>query len=626
MECLAGLGSPVFAAWAGPRLWTIARDRGFLTLGDWLEWRYGGAVRGVSSIIIWFISLSILAGQLLGASSILEVVAGLPRWAGALAAVVVVVIYFVAGGLLTSAWVNLVQLVVNRVGFLSAVRSRWRWSADGQRCQGAGLPVGYLLRGAGGSSLICRWREARVVHEKPGATGFNFGKRKASLRIGAGANAVGLIAFAIVPVTLGMVARVLHPALASPDQALPTLLAVDLPPLVGALTLAAVFSAEVSAADAVLFMLSTSMAQDLYRRFLAPEADDARILRVARGSAIAAGVAGLAMALLLFLALGSAATPRRTLPEFQITAGWGLACLVLTVWGVFTPWSLRWAAAALGLAAAAWLARSGWRECVGAWAALSFVTVSMLRRPRDRREPPDATFGDRLAVEDVTFEVGKGEVFGLLGPNGAGKTTTLRMLAGLIADGGRGVGSGVPLTKQSIDRVRGQVGFSPRRRPLGGLSVRMNLLTYARLHQLRSARVAERALARFGPERADSLARATEGSGSALPSPARAPRSARRCWTSPHRGWTRKARGWCAISCRAAHARPLGDSVHATWTRPNGCGSRGVLRGRFLAIASPTDLRRRIFGAGARPATEMRAASSDSHGAGAKDVSADGRT
>ncbi len=82
------------------------------------------------------------------------------------------------------------------------------------------------------------------------------------------------------------------------------------------------------------------------------------------------GVAGLAMALLLFLALGSAATPRRTLPEFQITAGWGLACLVLTVWGVLTPWSLRWAAAALGLAAAAWLARSGWRECVGAWAAL----------------------------------------------------------------------------------------------------------------------------------------------------------------------------------------------------------------------------------------------------------------
>jgi solute:Na+ symporter, SSS family len=117
----AGLGSLVFAAWAGPRLWSLASERGFLTLGDFLEWRYGRAMRGISGGIIWFISLSILAGQLLGATSILEVVAGLPRWAGALAATVVVVIYFVAGGLLTSAWVNVVQLVVKLVGFLSAV-------------------------------------------------------------------------------------------------------------------------------------------------------------------------------------------------------------------------------------------------------------------------------------------------------------------------------------------------------------------------------------------------------------------------------------------------------------------------------------------------------------------------
>jgi hypothetical protein len=82
------------------------------------------------------------------------------------------------------------------------------------------------------------------------------------------------------------------------------------------------------------------------------------------------GVAGLAATLLLFLALGSAATPRRTLPEFQFTAGWGVACLVLTAWGVLTPWSLRWPAAALGLAAMAWLARLGWRERLGAWATL----------------------------------------------------------------------------------------------------------------------------------------------------------------------------------------------------------------------------------------------------------------
>lgn len=47
------------------------------------------------------------------------------------------------------------------------------------------------------------------------------------------------------------------------------------------------------------------------------------------------------------------------------------------------------------------------------------------------------TYGDFTAVDGITFEVFKGEVFGVLGPNGAGKTTTLEMLVGLRKpDGG----------------------------------------------------------------------------------------------------------------------------------------------------------------------------------------------
>ena len=41
-------------------------------------------------------------------------------------------------------------------------------------------------------------------------------------------------------------------------------------------------------------------------------------------------------------------------------------------------------------------------------------------------------FGDRLAVDGISFSVAPGEVFGFLGPNGAGKTTTIRMLLDLI--------------------------------------------------------------------------------------------------------------------------------------------------------------------------------------------------
>jgi ABC-2 type transport system ATP-binding protein len=42
------------------------------------------------------------------------------------------------------------------------------------------------------------------------------------------------------------------------------------------------------------------------------------------------------------------------------------------------------------------------------------------------------SYGDRVAVADVSFSVGRGEVFGFLGPNGAGKSTTIRMLVGLV--------------------------------------------------------------------------------------------------------------------------------------------------------------------------------------------------
>jgi SSS family solute:Na+ symporter len=132
----------------------------------------------------------------------------------------------------------------------------------------------------------------------PGLLQKAYGARsERAVRVGIGVNGLALLAFAFVPAMLGMAARVLHPGLENSELALPTLMVADLPAWVGALALAAVFSAEISAADAVLFMLSTSLSQDLYRRFLRPEADDAQVLRVARGAAIAGGALGVLLAI-----------------------------------------------------------------------------------------------------------------------------------------------------------------------------------------------------------------------------------------------------------------------------------------------------------------------------------------
>ncbi len=75
-------------------------------------------------------------------------------------------------------------------------------------------------------------------------------------------------------------------------------------------------------------------------------------------------------------------------------------------------------------------------------------------------------FGDRAAVQDLSFEVKKGEIVGLLGPNGAGKTTTMRMLTGYLPiDGGRAVVAGYDVVEKPVE-VRKRLGYLPETVPL----------------------------------------------------------------------------------------------------------------------------------------------------------------
>jgi len=98
-------------------------------------------------------------------------------------------------------------------------------------------------------------------------------------------------------------------------------------------------------------------------------------------------------------------------------------------------------------------------------------------------------FGSRLAVDDVSFRLARGEILALLGPNGAGKTTTLRMLAALIEpSAGRVQINGEPVTPQTAGRLRGRIGLLTEAPGLWDrLTVRENLRVYARLHGLPAA-------------------------------------------------------------------------------------------------------------------------------------------
>ena len=296
----AGLGSVALALWVGPRVRRIAADHDLKTTGDFLEWRYDARVRATIAALLWVGTVAILAGQFIGIAWILNVVAGIPRFAGCAIGAVLVTTYFAAGGLRSSAIVNVVQLSVKLLGFAVA------------------LPlVLHVVGGIDGLHAAVRdpamwnpWRHGRsgwiyaamlapnfVI--SPGLLQKVYGARDdRAVRVGIGLNAVCLLAYAVVPVLLGLSALTLHPGLPNQELALPMLFVHDLPFWVGALGLAAVFSAETSAADAILFMLATSLSQDLYKRFVNPKATDRQVVTVARVASVAGAAAALGVAFL----------------------------------------------------------------------------------------------------------------------------------------------------------------------------------------------------------------------------------------------------------------------------------------------------------------------------------------
>ncbi len=75
-------------------------------------------------------------------------------------------------------------------------------------------------------------------------------------------------------------------------------------------------------------------------------------------------------------------------------------------------------------------------------------------------------YGDQKALEEVSFEVQKGEVVGLLGPNGAGKTTTMKILSGFIDDfEGEAMVKSLDVRMQQIE-VKKCIGYLPEHNPL----------------------------------------------------------------------------------------------------------------------------------------------------------------
>ncbi|MTI17425.1 ABC transporter ATP-binding protein [Rhodobacteraceae bacterium RKSG542] len=109
-------------------------------------------------------------------------------------------------------------------------------------------------------------------------------------------------------------------------------------------------------------------------------------------------------------------------------------------------------------------------------------------------------YGSKTVVDNVTLQIGKGQIVGFLGPNGSGKTTSIRMMCGLLKpDSGSGSVLGYDLLRQRLE-IKNKVGYMTQKFSFyEDLSIEENLRFVARLHRLPSkSRPVETTLDKLG--------------------------------------------------------------------------------------------------------------------------------
>ena len=312
----AAIGCFLLSQLLGPRLWTLAKRQGFTTLPEFLQFRYGSSVKVTISVLFWCGALAILAGQLIAISWILNTITGIPKWEGCAIGGLVAMVYCTAGGMLASSFVNMFELAVTMSGLLLAVpfalHALGGWSGLHALVQAGGAASApavaassalnrFSMTGVGARQIVA-WMAILVPSFmiSPGLLQKVYGARSASaVRVGVGVNSLCQAAFAFVPPMLGLCAFAVSPHLANPELALPMAMRTLLPKWLGLWTLASIFSAELSATDAILFMLASSLAVDLYKPFVNPDVSSKGLLTANRIATVGAAACGVLLALAL---------------------------------------------------------------------------------------------------------------------------------------------------------------------------------------------------------------------------------------------------------------------------------------------------------------------------------------
>ncbi len=289
----------LMAAVLAPRFTRVRK----LTLPDFIEARYdSAAARSVAAVIILIAVTVYIQAQIVAGGLVANIVFGITPTQGMVLFTAILLAYTVVGGMIAVVYTDLLQLAIMTLGLLVAVPLTVR-HLDGfanlldyarvmrpLTFSWEGMPgpllftmgLAFLLGGVATPEKVVRlyaMRDMRTIRR-----GVLF-----TLLI-----VTGMI-LSVAVVALGSI--VLFPSLPTGDLAMPMVARAILPPVVGALMLAAITSAMMSTVDSLLIVAGSALSEDIYHRLIDPGASHARRLIVARLGILVVGTVPLLMTL-----------------------------------------------------------------------------------------------------------------------------------------------------------------------------------------------------------------------------------------------------------------------------------------------------------------------------------------
>ena len=279
----------------GKRIRRMTEATGSMTISEFLGKRYKSrAIMMFSAAVIFLFLIIYNVSVVKGMANAIQVLVEVPYWGGVLISGLIIVFYVTVGGYLAVVWTSFIQawimigglilltlVAVSRVGGMTSAVERLS-------AMDAGFVETPGLWGWAGLISFClivsfgTWGMPQLVIR------FYSIKNVKMLRIGTIVVTIGG-SVALLPYLNGAIARILHPAVASPDLAIPTLTKSVLPPIGAAIFLAGVIAAGMSTFAGVLIISSTSLVRDTMEHTFGKKLTQAQQIKYARIANIVLG-------------------------------------------------------------------------------------------------------------------------------------------------------------------------------------------------------------------------------------------------------------------------------------------------------------------------------------------------